>query len=88
MHAAPDLTLCNERQIMGTDYERQLLARVRTETITTILGGGRRAGLDPDALGGLVGAATALGFDEFLRAPTTDHARSQTVTAARARRNA
>jgi hypothetical protein len=53
------------------DYERQLLARAReladlgelTETVTGILGGGRRAGLDPDALAGLVGAATALGVD-------------------------
>ncbi len=52
-----------------SDYERQLLARAReladvgelAETATGILGGGRRAGLDPDALGGLVGAAAALG---------------------------
>lgn len=54
---------------MSTDHERQLLARAReltdvgelAETVTGILGGGRRAGLDPDALGGLVGAAAALG---------------------------
>ena len=54
-----------------TDHERQLLARAReladlgetAETVTGILGGARRAGLDPDALGGLVGAATALGVD-------------------------
>ena len=52
-----------------TDHERQLLARAReladlgelAETVTGILGGGRRSGLDPAALGGLVGAATALG---------------------------
>ncbi len=52
-----------------SDHERQLLARAReiadlgelAETVTGILGGGRRAGLDPDALGGLVGAAAALG---------------------------
>ncbi len=54
---------------MSADYERQLLARVReladlgelAEEVRNILGGGRRAGLDPDALGGLVGAAAALG---------------------------
>jgi len=54
---------------MSTDHERQLLARARgladlgelTETVTGILGGARRAGLDPAALGGLVGAAAALG---------------------------
>ena len=54
---------------MSADYERQLLARAReladlgelAETATAILGGARRAGLDPDALGGLVGAAAALG---------------------------
>ena len=54
---------------MSADYERQLLARAReladlgelAEEVTAILGGGRRAGLDPDALGGLVGAAAALG---------------------------
>lgn len=52
-----------------SDYERQLLARAReladlgelAEEVTAILGGGRRAGLDPDALGGLVGAAAVLG---------------------------
>jgi hypothetical protein len=51
------------------DYERRLLARARdladTEeiagTVTGILSGARRAGLDPAALGGLGGAATALG---------------------------
>ena len=54
---------------MSTDYERQLLARAReladlgelAEGVRNILGGARRAGLDPDALGGLVGAAAALG---------------------------
>ena len=54
---------------MSADYERQLLARAReladfgelAEEVTAILGGGRRAGLDPDALGGLVGAAATLG---------------------------
>ncbi len=54
---------------MSADYERQLLARVReladlgelAEEVRNILGGGRRAGLDPDALGGLVGAAAVLG---------------------------
>ena len=56
---------------MGTDHERQLLARAReladlgelAEGVTAILGGARRAGLDPDALGGLVGAAAALGSE-------------------------
>ena len=54
---------------MSTDHERQLLARARgladlgelAEGVTAILGGARRAGLDPDALGGLIGAAAALG---------------------------
>ncbi len=54
---------------MSADYERQLLARAReladlgelAEEVRNILGGGRRAGLDPDALGGLVGAAAVLG---------------------------
>jgi len=54
---------------VSADYERQLLARVReladlgelAEEVRNILGGGRRAGLDPDALGGLVGAAAVLG---------------------------
>jgi hypothetical protein len=54
---------------MSTDHERQLLARAReladlgelAEEVAAILGGGRRAGLDPDALGGLIGAATVLG---------------------------
>ncbi len=54
---------------MSTDGERRLLARARelaslgelAEEVRNILGGGRRAGLDPDALGGLVGAAAALG---------------------------
>ena len=54
---------------MSADHERQLFARAReladlgelAETATGILGGGRRAGLDPDALGGLVGAAAVLG---------------------------
>lgn len=56
---------------MSAEHERQLLARAReladvgepAEAITGILGGGRRAGLDPAALGGLVGAAAALGVD-------------------------
>lgn len=54
---------------MSTDHERQMLARARqladlgelAEEVTAILGGARRAGLDPDALGGLIGAAAALG---------------------------
>ncbi len=54
---------------MSTDGERRLLARARelaslgelAEEVTGILGGGRRAGLDLDALGGLVGAAAVLG---------------------------
>ena len=56
---------------MSTDYERQILARAReladlgelAEGVTAILGGARRAGLDPDALGGLVGAAAVLGSE-------------------------
>lgn len=67
------LTLSDEGTIMSTDYERRLLARAReladvgelAETVTGILGGARAAGLDPDALGGLVGAATALGADSL-----------------------
>ena len=51
--------------------EQQLLARAReladlgelADQITTMLGAARRAGLDPDALGGLVGAAAALDAD-------------------------
>jgi hypothetical protein len=54
-----------------SDYERRLLARAReladvdelADETRQILGGARRAGLDPDALGGLVGAAAALGAD-------------------------
>ena len=54
---------------MSTDYERRLLARAReladlgelAEGVAGMLGGARLAGLDPDALGGLVGAATVLG---------------------------
>jgi len=54
---------------VSTDHERQLLARAReladpgdlAEEVLGILGGARRAGLDPDALGGLIGAALALG---------------------------
>jgi hypothetical protein len=54
---------------MSTDHERHLLGRAReladlgelAETVTGILGGARRAGLDPAALAGMVGAATALG---------------------------
>jgi hypothetical protein len=54
---------------MDTGYERRLLARAReladpsdprAETLTC-LGAARHAGLDPDALSGLVGCAAALG---------------------------
>lgn len=56
---------------MSADGELQLLARAQeladleemAATVTDILGGARNAGLDPDALGGLVGAAIALGAD-------------------------
>jgi hypothetical protein len=56
---------------MSADYERRLLAHARdlddtsdlAETVTGILGGGRAARLDPDALGGLTGATLALGED-------------------------
>ena len=54
---------------MSADYERQLLARARRLTdlsdikdaALACLGGARHAGLDPDALHGLVGCAAALG---------------------------
>ena len=56
---------------MTTDHERRLLARAHElddtcelgEEVTSILGGARAARLDPDALGGLTGAALALGED-------------------------
>jgi hypothetical protein len=55
--------------IMGAEYERQLLARARRlldlsdlrHDTLSCLGGARHAGLDPDALTGLVGCAAALG---------------------------
>ena len=58
---------------MSADGELQLLAWAReladleelAATVTGILGGARNAGLDPDALGGLVGAAAALGADSI-----------------------
>ena len=72
---------------MSADYERQLLARARelaglgelAGEVRNILGGGRRAGLDPGALGGLVGAAAALGSEGITvyaagRGPGTRHA--------------
>ena len=54
---------------MSADYERQLLARARRLTdlsdikdaALACLGGARHAGLDPDALHGLVGCAAWLG---------------------------
>jgi multidrug efflux pump subunit AcrA (membrane-fusion protein) len=54
---------------MSADYERQLLARARELADTSdlrddtlaCLGAARHAGLDPDALAGLVGCAAALG---------------------------
>lgn len=54
---------------MSTDHERQLLARAREladladlrDDTLACLGAARHAGLDPDALAGLVGAAAALG---------------------------
>ena len=56
---------------MSADCERRLLARAEeladtsetAETVTAILGGARAARLAPDALGGLTGAALALGED-------------------------
>jgi len=56
---------------MNADRERQLAGRAAeledtselAETVTAILGGARAARLDPDALGGLTGAALALGAD-------------------------
>jgi len=58
---------------MNADRERRLLARAHTladtedlaEEVTAILGGGRAARLDPDALPGLAGAALALGADSL-----------------------
>jgi formiminotetrahydrofolate cyclodeaminase len=52
-----------------SEYERRLLARAEelaevdefAEQVTAVLGGARAARLDPDALGGLTGAALALG---------------------------
>jgi len=54
---------------MSAEYERQLLARARqladlsdpTDAALACLGGARHAGLDPEAITGLVGAAAALG---------------------------
>ena len=56
---------------MSAECERRLLARAEeldetseiAETVTGILGAARAARLDPDALGGLTGAALALGED-------------------------
>jgi hypothetical protein len=56
---------------MSAEHERRLLAHAEelddtgeiAETVTGILGGARAARLDPDALGGLTGAALALGAD-------------------------
>jgi len=56
---------------MSAEHGRRLLARAEelddtgeiAETVTGILGGARAARLDPDALGGLTGAALALGAD-------------------------
>ncbi len=56
---------------MSAECERRLLARAEeldetseiAETVTGVLGGARAARLDPDALGGLTGAALALGED-------------------------
>jgi hypothetical protein len=61
------------KAIMISDSERRLVARAEelddtselAETATGILGGGRAAGLDPDALSGLTGAALALGADSL-----------------------
>ena len=54
---------------MSADYERQLLARAREladlddikDDVLGCLGGARHAGLDPEAITGLVGCAVALG---------------------------
>jgi hypothetical protein len=54
---------------MSSDHERRLLARAHqladvedlADDVISILGGGRAARLDPDALPGLAGAALALG---------------------------
>lgn len=56
---------------MSSDGELQILMWAQeladleemAATVTGILGGARNAGLDPDALGGLAGAALALGAD-------------------------
>ena len=56
---------------MSADGELQILLWAQeladlgelAETVTGILGGARNAGLDPDALGGLAGAALALSAD-------------------------
>jgi hypothetical protein len=59
---------------MSADLERRLLARAEdlagdmeevAGTVTGILAAARAARLDPDALGGLVGAAFALGADQI-----------------------
>jgi hypothetical protein len=54
---------------MSAEYERRLLARAREladlddikDDVLQCLGGARHAGLDPDAITGLVGCAAALG---------------------------
>ena len=56
---------------MGIEHERRLLARARRlvdlseikSNALSCLGGARHAGLDPEALAGLVGCAAALGAD-------------------------
>ena len=56
---------------MDAEYERRLLAQAReladlsdlTDTTLQCLGAARHAGLDPDALSGLVGCAATLGAD-------------------------
>jgi hypothetical protein len=59
--------------IMTAKYERQLLARAReladlddiNDDTLACLGAARHAGLDPEALAGLVGCAAALGADSI-----------------------
>jgi len=56
---------------MGAEYERQLLTRARRlldlsgirDDVLGCLGAARHAGLDPEAIAGLVGCAAALGAD-------------------------
>ena len=56
---------------MGAEYERRLLVRAReltelddlTDAALSCLGAARHAGLDPEAITGLVGCAAALGAD-------------------------